>query len=570
MLQLPEAKLRETLLKEKLIKAEAFDKIITDVKRLNQNLAEVLISKEIFTEDYYYSLLSSYYGVEMVSLSSKKIDEKILLLIPENIARQKRVIAFHAEDKGVIDVAMDDPTDLNTVEFLRVYLKHEVKVFLVRPSELRQGFSVYAQLLSQDFKQIIEKNVQASLRAKLEGKKEEEAANDFPVVALFNSLISYALFLRASDIHIEVFEDFVLVRLRIDGILREIVRFNKEAHPYLLARIKLLAGLKIDEHYKPQDGRLRYQSASDIVDIRVSILPTMYGEKAEMRLLLGTNRPLSFAELGMMDYTIKAIEENIKKTFGIILVTGPTGSGKTTTLYSVLNILNNPGINIITIEDPIEYAIPYVNQIQVNTTAGLTFASGLRSILRQDPNVVLVGEIRDEETAEISVHAALTGHLVLSSLHTNDSTSTIPRMVDLKIQPFLIAATLNAALAQRLVRKICVDCIVSYAPEKDVIETINKQIKEAGESYIWKPQRLYRGLGCANCNEAGYRGRFGVYEVLNMTEEVRRSIIGSGFNLDNLKKIAIKEGMVTMLRDGLNKAEQGLTTIEEVLRVLKE
>jgi type II secretory ATPase GspE/PulE/Tfp pilus assembly ATPase PilB-like protein len=345
----------------------------------------------------------------------------------------------------------------------------------------------------------------------------------------------------------------------------------KEISPAIIARIKLLSGLKLDEHSRPQDGRFRHKVGNDVVDVRVSVMPTFYGEKVEMRLLTAAQRPLSFEELGMEEDTVSAIKENIKKTYGMVLVTGPTGSGKTTTLYSMLNVLNKPEVNIVTIEDPIEYDIKYINQTQINPQAGITFANGLRAILRQDPNIIMVGEIRDEETAEISVHSALTGHLVLSSLHTNDAPTAIPRLIDMKIPAFLVAAVLNAVIAQRLVRRICITCIESYKPTSEILAAVKNQIAEIGlEGEYREPKILFKGRGCKTCNGIGYRGRLGIFEVLNISENVRKLIMSPDFSLDELKKVAKKEGMITMFEDGLRKVEKGVTTVEELLRVIRE
>ncbi|MCX6702763.1 MAG: GspE/PulE family protein, partial [Candidatus Wolfebacteria bacterium] len=307
------------------------------------------------------------------------------------------------------------------------------------------------------------------------------------------------------------------------------------------------------------------------LDIRVSVIPTFYGEKVEMRLLPSSQKPLSLEELGLWEDMVKIIESNSKKTYGMLLVTGPTGSGKTTTLYSILNILNKPEVNIVTIEDPIEYDIKYINQIQINPQAGVTFGSGLRSILRQDPNIILVGEIRDEETAEISVHSALTGHLLLSSLHTNDAATAIPRLIDMKVASFLVAAVLNVVMAQRLVRKICINCIESYTPEAGVAESLTKELKKVNQySSIVIPKLFFRGKGCDSCGGTGYRGRLGIYEVLEVDDDIRKIIISSDFSLSALSEAARKKGMVSMFEDGLRKVERGITTIEEVERVIRE
>ena len=328
----------------------------------------------------------------------------------------------------------------------------------------------------------------------------------------------------------------------------------------------------MEEKERRQDGRFRYEAGGDVIDIRVAVMPTYYGEKVEMRLLRTTERALSFPELGLSEETTKLLEENIKKSYGMVLICGPTGSGKTTTLYTVLSVLNRPTVNIVTIEDPIEYDVKLVNQTQVNPAAGISFANGLRAILRQDPNVIMVGEIRDSETAEIATQAALTGHLVLSSLHTNDAPTAIPRFIDMGIPPFLVAAVLNCLMAQRLVRRIHLDCIESYEPDPATVEIIEEQLNSLGvpSDKVDVPNRFYRGKGCAVDNFTGYEGRVGIYELLNVTETIRKVIIDPSFSLDKLKQAARAEGMITMFEDGLRKAGQGVTTIDEILRVIRE
>ncbi len=569
MLQIPNQKLKEILVKEDLINAENFDKLAVESKRMGQNMADVLVSQGIIKPDYFYTLVAKYVGVELVNLGGQAIEEKTLRKLSEDLARQKRALIFKEDSDGTLNVAMEDPSDLATIEFLEKNLKAKIRPFLATSDDLNRGFAFYGRHLTEDFKQIIEENIQASLRRKIGDVK--EAAKDVPIVAIIDNILSYAVSLQASDIHIEILESLILIRYRIDGVLHEIIRMPKEVHPAIVARIKLLGSLKIDEHLKPQDGRFRHKVGPDIIDIRISIIPVFYGEKVEMRLLPSTQRPLSMEELGILEDTRKIIEENIKKTYGMVLVCGPTGSGKTTTLYSILNILNRPEVNIVTIEDPIEYDIKYVNQTQINPLAGITFANGLRSILRQDPNIIMVGEIRDEETAEISVHSALTGHLVLSSLHTNDAATAVPRLVDMKVVPFLVAAVLNVSIAQRLVRKICLNCIESYAVDKSTADFLAKQLKEVNSySKLTIPKFLYRGKGCAVCHNTGYRGRNGIYEVLNIDEEIRKLIVKPEFVLGDLNEVAKKKGMVTMFEDGLRKAALGMTTVEEVLRVIRE
>jgi type IV pilus assembly protein PilB len=570
MINIPSDKLKEFLLRDNLISEADFNHKAEEAKRLGTSVSDVLLSEKIISEDYLKEIAALYLGVPLARLTAAAIDPEVLFLLPEDIARQKRIILFRREADGRIAAAMEDPSNLVDREFLENYLKTKINPYLASSDELNKGFSLYGQRQARNFKQVIEENIAASLKSKVKGEK--EAATEVPIVAIVDNLLSYAMALRASDIHLEVFADFVLIRYRIDGILHEIMRIPKEVHAAIVARIKLLGGLKLDEHLKPQDGRFRYQIGSEVIDVRIAVMPTYYGEKLELRLLPAATRPLSFSELGMLEDTARLLEENIKKSYGMVLVTGPTGSGKTTTLYSILNVLNRPEINIVTIEDPIEYDIKFINQTQVNPQAGVTFANGLRAILRQDPNVIMVGEIRDEETAEIAVQSALTGHLVLSSLHTNDAPTAVPRLIDMKIPPFLVAAVLNAIVAQRLVRRIHLACIESYQPDEATLEAIYAQLKELGlePSEVHLPQLFYRGRGCAADNFTGYEGRVGIFEVLNVTEEIRKLIISPDFSLDNLRTLARKEGMITMFEDGLRKVATGITSINELLRVIRE
>lgn len=567
-MQIPVQKLKDMIVNEGLITPDVFDGIVQEAQRLNQKVEDILISRGIISTDYFYILLSRYVGIELVDLSTTPIDEAVLELLSLDLARQKGAIAFRREADGVIDVAMEDPSDLKMVEFLERHLKVRIKPFLAKPGDLEKGFAIYNRELSQDFKKTIEENIKKGLEVK--GDKMEDVAAALPIVAIVNNFLSYAISMHASDIHIEMLETSVLVRFRIDGILHEVTRIPKEVELPIVARIKLLAGLKIDEHYKPQDGRMRYKAGDEITDVRVSIMPTLYGEKIVMRLLSAGQKPLALEEIGMLEDMVHIVEEAIKKSFGMLIVCGPTGSGKTTTLYSVLSMLNKPEVNMVTIEDPIEYHIQYVNQTQISPNAGVTFASALRAFLRQDPNIILVGEIRDEETAEISVHAALTGHILLSSLHTNDASTAIPRLIDMHVPPFLIAAVLNLIIAQRLVRKTCVSCIESFAPTPEILEILRHTHEEMGNKEYVVPKTLYHGRGCPVCNFTGYKGRMGIFEVLEIDNEVRTMISAPEFSLDALMALAKKKGMITMMQDGVRKAELGMTTMEEVLRVIRE
>ncbi len=559
------------MVKQGLIDPSLFDNLQIESQRKRQDMVDVLVSQGLVNKDYLYLLIARALGVERINLGVTKIDENTLRLIPEDAARRRKVIVFGREADGRFQVAMDDPTDLEAIDFLQLRLGGPIKPYLATDEDLNRGFSLYEKRLTQDFKKIIEESVKESLRSKAKGDL-KEAASDLPIVAIVDNLIAYALSSRASDIHFEVLDDGVLIRYRIDGVLHEVIRMPKEIHAAIVARIKILASLRVDEHYHPQDGRFRYKIGDDLVDVRVSVIPTFYGEKVELRLLSAAQKPLSLSELGAFEDTIKVIQEAVKKSYGMVLVCGPTGSGKTTTLYSIMNILNKPDVNIITIEDPIEYDMRYLNQVQVNVQAGITFASGLRSLLRQDPNIIMVGEIRDTETANIAVQAALTGHLMLSSLHTNDAPTAVPRLMDMGIPPFLVAAVLNAVSAQRLARRIHLECIESYTPEASVHASITKTLEETDveQSQVKIPKVFYRGRGCAACNHSGFYGRIGLFETLDITENVRKAITDPNFSLDNLRKIGRREGMTSIFEDGLRKVERGLTTIDELFRVIRE
>jgi len=568
MINIPPSQLKSVMIAEGLIDEASFNAIVVEAERLKQNIADVLISRNIVAPGYLFQIFSRYFNIPIADLLGKTINEITLQLLPESIARQKNVILFGEEEDGSLSIAMEDPTNLETIEFIEQFIGKKIKPYFATEGDLHKGFALYGKKQSEDYRKLIEDNIAESLKL---SKKGEEAATDIPIVGIVDNIIAYAANLRASDIHFEIFEDGILIRYRIDGMLHEMMKVSKVVHSAIVARVKLLSGLKIDEHYKPQDGRFRYKMSSNILDIRVSIMPTFHGEKVEMRLLTAAQKPLAFQEIGIWDDLASVLTENIRKSYGMVLVCGPTGSGKTTTLYSVLNILNRAEVNIVTVEDPIEYNIKYINQTQINPAAGITFANGLRAMLRQDPNIVMVGEIRDSETAAIAVQAALTGHMVLSSLHTNDAPTAVPRLIDMNIPPFLIAAVLNAVIAQRLVRKICLDCIYSLTPSPAVIEVLKRQMTESRTANVLNiPKFIYKGRGCPSCGGTGYRGRIGIFEILNISEEIRAEMVSAEFSLDRVQQIAYKQGMLSMFEDGLRKVEKGTTTVEELLRVVRE
>ncbi len=568
-MRLPLQTLKKLILETGLVCEKDFDKLVLEAQRTEKNVIDLLISRNFITTDFYADILSRHLNIPRIKLVGQQINTEILNILPEEIARTRNVVVFGKEDNCIL-VAMLDPANLETLDFLNKYTGYFIKPYLCLEEDLKFVFAQYGKEVSKDFQKMIQESIRSSLR--LKEVEAEKAATEFPIVSLTDNIISYAASLNATDIHIESLGDEILIRFRVDGVLREIIRLAREIHLAIVARIKILSNLLIDEHNKPQDGRFKYKYADTIFDIRVAIMPTLYGEKVEMRLLTGSSKPMSFQELGMMEETVKIVENNITKTTGMILVTGPTGSGKTTTLYAILNKLNKPEVNIVTIEDPIEYELKYVNQTQINPRAGIDFANGLRAFLRQDPDVIMVGEIRDKETAEISVHASLTGHLLLSTLHTNDAVTAVPRLFDLDVPPFLVSATVNLIIAQRLVRRVCRGCIESYQVPEDVVEVVNEQLQliKGKTASPYHAKQLYRGKGCQACGNTGYSGRLAIYEVLDITEQVRAYIQKKDFSLDGLKQIAFAQGTKSMFEDGLKKAELGLTTIEEVLRVIKE
>ncbi len=571
MIKIPIDVLKKLTVENGLISEENFDLALKESQRTSTNILDILVSKNYITKDYLNKIISQYLNIPYIDLKGINLSTEILHLLPEDIARTYGAVTI-GTNNNKIQVALADPTNLETIKFLEKYLQKQLEIYLTDEDDLQIAFSKYRQELMTNFRKIIENQIIALGRL---GKEIDVAkvASAVPIISIVDNLISYAAALNASDIHLEILADSMLIRFRIDGILREIAYLPSEIHPAIIARIKILANLQIDEHNKPQDGRIKYKRGNEVFDIRVAVMPTFYGEKITMRLLLSGLKPLSFQELGMTQEQIAMVEKNIKKTFGMVLSTGPTSSGKTTTQYSILSYLNKPEVNIVTIEDPIEYELRYINQTQVNPKAGIDFASGLRAFLRHDPNIIMVGEIRDFDTADVSTNAALTGHLVLSTLHTNDAPTAIPRLIDMGVPPFLVSATLNIIMAQRLVRRVCPDCIESYEIDDLTKEMIASQIKQLGEERLISfsmPEMLYRGKGCRNCNFTGYRGRLAIFEMLDIDSDIRDYIVRKDFTLEGLKKIMAQKGMKTMFEDGLDKAKLGQTTVQEVMRVIRE
>lgn len=543
-------------------------------KKLNKTLEEVLYSDGILDENDIYQKMGDFLEVPFVSLKGKEIKKDVLALIPGPVAGTHQVVAFDKTNTEV-KLAMTDPTDIQTIEFLRRKIGLEPKVFITPPSDLKEAIRRYHSDMEGEQLRIIQET------SGEEGSDLKKAAETISVINVVTSILENAVYEGASDIHIEPTEKEIIVRYRIDGILKPIMTLPKGLQSGVTARVKILANVKLDEHMIPQDGRFKIQISDERVAFRVSFLPVYDGEKIVLRVLHEGTKPLTLDQLGFLPGPRKLMDEAVTKPHGMILVTGPTGSGKTTTLYSLLGILNQPNVNISTVEDPIEYRMSGVNQSQTNPKVGFTFALGLRALLRQDPNIIMVGEIRDQETAEIAINAAMTGHLVLSTLHTNDAATTLPRLSDMGVPPFLVAYTANIIVAQRLVRRICQFCKKEYKLEGKAQDELakafdSKRLPELFKQNIPADLKLgsdittyYQGAGCHRCGDTGYKGRQGIYEVLVNSPEIIR-LINERATATKINEQARKENMLTMLEDGLVKAKMGVTTISEVLRVTKE
>ena len=510
-------------------------------------------------------------NVSYVKLGTRQIKTELLDLVSEAVARKYILIPFEKEGNA-LHVAMNDPLDLQVIEFLEKASHLKVKPFIAEQADIENS-------IKEEYRKVLGPEVSAALEevgvsaTKIEESieditKAEEVIRNAPVARIVSTILEYAVKSRTSDVHIEPEEAKTRVRYRIDGVLQERLSLPKKVHDSVVSRIKILSNLKIDERRLPQDGRFKIEVGNAEVDLRVSTMPTSFGEKVAIRLLEGEGTVMRLPELGFRGTSLQRVEESLLKPHGIILVTGPTGSGKTVTLAAALGKLNSVRINIVTLEDPVEIQIPGVNQVQVHPAAGLTFASGLRSLVRQDPDVLMVGEIRDTETAELAIHAALTGHLVLSTLHTNSAAGALPRLMDMGVETFLLASTVNVIVAQRLVRTICKECKERYEAPAPIVEDIKKVL---GPLFQQKDGKLYlhRGKGCKVCGNTGFRGRTGIFETLQMTDHIRRMVLEHQ-PTGELHKAAVEEGMVALMQDGYLKVLEGLTTIEEVLRVARD
>jgi type IV pilus assembly protein PilB len=566
-------------------------------------LQDIVIQNNVISEKDLTKLYAEEIDVPYVEINAKEIKREVLKMIPERIARQYNVVLFGVEEDGSKLLAMEDPDDIQAVNFLQKQLGDKLKVHVAPGSNIQGALDQYRGNIGNELTKVISPEDEEDEAE--EDVDAEDLAEDSPIAQTVNLIIEYAIRSSASDIHIEPRENYVIVRYRIDGILREANKLPKKVHGALVSRIKILSNLKIDERRAPQDGRFKIQVGTGMFALRVSTLPISEGEKVVMRILNESSNAATLEELGYWGLSLASLNEAIKQPHGMILVTGPTGSGKSTSLFSVLSLLNKPSVNISTVEDPVEYKIPGANQTQVNPKAGMTFAAGLRALLRQDPNIIMVGEIRDTETAGLGVQAALTGHLVFATLHTNNAATCLPRLLDMGIEPFLIASTVRAVVGQRLVRRLCVDCRETVTPDAATLKQIanifgtdntatmkrihqlEQQALEGGigktatgksqastaelSTTDTKISRLFKAHdgGCDSCNHTGYKGRMGIYEVLANSPDVQKLIVANSTS-EQIQAQAMKEGMITMQLDGFIKALRGQTSIEEILRVTSE
>lgn len=560
--------LEEILASRGKISAEQLEFVNNESKRRQESTEKIIGSMRWVDEEDLAQAKAEVLGVSYFNPGDHPISPDILAVIPEEVAKKFTAIPF-AKDESSISVAMVDPLDLQAVEFIEKKSGFTIKPFLATEGSITKSIAEqYTKGLSTEVTEALKEAAPGVGQTYVQKVQARSALGEAPVARIVSTLLEYGIRVRASDVHIEPLENETRVRYRIDGILHEKLILPKKIHDSIVSRIKILGNMKIDEKRIPQDARFNFKLGKEEIDLRLSTLPTAFGEKVVMRLLKKTGSVPTLPELGLRAKALKNLEENIARPHGVILVTGPTGSGKTTTLYSVLSKLNSTKVNIITLEDPIEYQIAGVNQVQVNPQAGLTFASGLRSILRQDPNIIMVGEIRDSETTELAVQASLTGHLVFSTLHTNNASGALPRLLDMHAEPYLIASTVNAVVGQRVVRTICPTCKEAREPKVEVVQELKKVL---GNLYDFKNKKFktYVGKGCSTCNNTGYLGRVGIFEVLVVSEKIAKMIFTRETS-QSIERQAIADGMIVMKQDGFMKVIEGFSTIEEVLRVAEE
>jgi len=585
-----ERKIEQIILQQGIVPQQTLELAKIDALKQNQSLIKVLEDRNAINDIQATKIIAMSSNIPYVDLSTVNIPNEILTIIPHDAAESFESIAFGIVD-GKLNVASVDPQNLQAVDFISRRTGYPVSAYLAPKSQIDKWLGSYSGNVALEVQQALgeeataETAIGAKKPAKPTAKNIETIVQDAPITRALNTIFEFAINSKASDIHIEPRENSVKIRFRIDGILQEVMSLPKTTEAALVSRIKILSNLKIDEHRIPQDGQAQYRTKTKEVDMRIAIAPISFGEQIVIRLLDKSEGIYDIDHLGFKGRAAELLKKAITKPYGMILSTGPTGSGKSTTLYAIIQTIKSGKINIVTLEDPVEYKIDGINQMQVNNAVGLTFANGLRSILRQDPNVIMVGEIRDHETADLAVQSSLTGHLVLSTLHTNSAPGVLPRMLDMGIEPFLIASTINVVMGQRLVRKVCVKCKKAFPATEAAVAMINKvvghllpkteaDIKKVAEYFGYetlpifneKAYTLYKGEGCPDCTD-GYKGRIGIYEIFEMTENMEKLLLSQNTTSTVVQQQAQKEGMLTMQQDGLMKALIGVTTLEEVSRV---
>ncbi len=544
----------DLLLEKKIITQASLEQARQETQRTGLNIERALEKLGIITAEDIVKVQADALGLPYMDLSDYIVDAALVKLIPEQIARKHKIVPLFKVHNS-ITVGMVDPEDVVALDHIRRVAKIDmVDPVLVSEKGIQQVLDTFYEMKSS-FEDVV-KSIDEKRGSAADGKSAIEIAEDAPVIKLLNVIIHQAVKDRASDIHVEPEPQILRIRFRIDGLLQEVVMFSKKVQYPVISRIKILSNMDIAESRKPQDGRIRMKLENKELDIRVSTFPTIHGENVVMRLLDKSSVILGLKELGFMEKELEAFGRFIRRPNGIVLVTGPTGSGKTSTLYTALATISSITKNVVTIEDPVEYELPLIRQTQVNPKAGVTFADGLRGILRQDPDIIMVGEIRDKETVDVAIQAALTGHLVLATLHTNDAPSALTRLIDMGVEPFLVSSSVIGIVAQRLVRVICDKCKEKYLPPQEIIQ----QMEGIAEPVF------YRGKGCSKCKDSGFYGRIGIFEVLNVDEELRK-MIDAKKSADEIKKKAVESGMKTLRQDGLKKVQLGITIPEEVIRV---
>lgn len=541
------------------------------LKAATQGVSEesIIVNDRLVTEEKLSEAKAKMLGIPFVAIENASFSPEALGLVPEAVVQRFNLIPFLYDVKSrTLSIAMGNPVDLDAITFVRQKTGLTIKAFAAAPSAVKAAIDMqYKQELVGQVGEALKETAEEPGKAKtVDANQIAQIIKEAPIAKIVSTILDYAVKSRSSDVHIEPQDDRVRVRYRIDGILYDRLSLPKSVQEAVISRIKILSEMKIDEHRTPQDGRFNFKTDDKEVDLRISVLPANHGEKIVMRLLRKSGGIPTLQELGLEGTALRNLEVNMLRPHGIILVCGPTGSGKTTTLYSVLNKLNSPKVNIMTLEDPVEYEMPGINQVQVNATVGLTFASGLRAFLRQDPNIILVGEIRDKETTDLAVQAALTGHLVFSTLHTSNASGAVPRLVDLGAESFLLASSINALVGQRIVRKICATCKTDFDPAPTIMEDMKATL---GSMFPQGPIKFSRGAGCSECGNSGYLGRVGIFEVLPITQKMSDLILKRA-DTNSIEREAVAEHMITMKQDGYLKLIRGVTTLEEVLRVAQE